>query len=317
MGKSDTYSKNLLQDNDYFADTVNNVLFKGRVVIYPNELQELDPTELTIVEDIVEESIPIQKYRDVLKQAVIREDKRAIYAIIRIENQTSVHYAMPVKNLLYDAIRYAKQVEKKTAEYKKKDNKDTIPKLSNSEFLSGWRKEDKLRPVITITIYFGADEWDGPRSIHEMLEEDIDKDILLLISDYKIYLLEPCSITNWDAFKSDIGLLFHTIAVSNTSCGIKNLVQEESEEFSHVDNKIVNAINFYTKVNIQVNNEKEETDMCYAMKTADVCDKIEVFVDLGKSLKETIAYILSKYSDDKDITESFITEQYNSFLQKK
>ena len=86
MGKSDTYSKDLLQDNNYFADAVNNVLFKGSVIINPNELQELDPIELTIIEDIVEESIPIQKYRDVLKQVVIREDKRAIYAIIGIEN---------------------------------------------------------------------------------------------------------------------------------------------------------------------------------------------------------------------------------------
>jgi len=75
--------------------------------------------------------------------------------------------------------------------------------------------------------------------------------------------------------------------------------------------------NHYTTGNIQVNNKKEETDMCYAIKTADVCDKIEVFVDLKKSLEETVAYIFSKYGDDKDITEAYITEQYNSFLQKK
>ena len=37
-------------------------------------------------------------------------------------------------------------------------------------------------------------------------------------------------------------------------------------------------------------------DMCYATKTSEVCAKIQVLVDLDKSLQETIEYILSKFS---------------------
>ena len=111
MGKADSYSKDLMQRDEYFADTVNNAVFEGKVVVSPEELTELDTAELTIVEDVVNKNVPVQKYRDVLKQTVIRKDDKAIYAIIGIENQTNVHYAMPVKCLLYDAIRYAKQVE--------------------------------------------------------------------------------------------------------------------------------------------------------------------------------------------------------------
>lgn len=46
----------------------------------------------------------MQKYRDVLKSAVFMENGKAAYLLLGIENQTSVHYAAPVKNLLYDAL---------------------------------------------------------------------------------------------------------------------------------------------------------------------------------------------------------------------
>lgn len=43
------------------------------------------------------ESKPVQKYRDLLKSAAIMEDGEAAYVLLGIENQTEVHYAMPVK----------------------------------------------------------------------------------------------------------------------------------------------------------------------------------------------------------------------------
>lgn len=51
-------------------------------------------------------------------------------------------------------------------------------------------------------------------------------------------------------------------------------------------------------------------DMCYATKTSEVCAKIRTCIDFGKSLEETIEYIMSKYDG---ITEAYITEKYNSF----
>lgn len=45
----------------------------------------------------------IQKYRDVFKRLAAMEDDNAAYLLIGIENQTYIHYAMPVKDMLYDA----------------------------------------------------------------------------------------------------------------------------------------------------------------------------------------------------------------------
>jgi len=312
MGKSDSFSKDLMQNDEYFADTVNNALFEGREVVCPNELIELDTTELTVVENLVIKNTTIQKYRDVLKQAVIRKDSKAFYAIIGIENQTSIHYAMPVKNLLYDAIRYAKQVEKKTAEYK-----NTKERLSKEEFLSGWKKTDKLLPIITITVYFGTEKWDGPKSIHEMFGSDVDRDVLKIIPNYRIHILDPNEINRWESFKSDIGLLFHMIAVSNNRGGISELIAKEPEHFQRVDNKIVKAINFYTKSNFPIEEGKEESDMCYATKTSEANAMIKALAKVGKSLKEIIDFIADEYPNDNDITEEYVIDEYNLVCANK
>ena len=39
------------------------------------------------------------------------EDQKAAYLLLGIESQDEVHYAAPVRNLLYDALQYARQVD--------------------------------------------------------------------------------------------------------------------------------------------------------------------------------------------------------------
>lgn len=55
--------------------------------------------------------------------------------------------------------------------------------------------------------------------------------------------------------------------------------------------------------------------MCYAIKTAEACHIIKTCVDFNHTLQETVTYVLNKFIDDGDITEAYITEQYNAFLQ--
>lgn len=118
------------------------------------------------------ESKPVQKYRDLLKSAAIMEDGEAAYVLLGIENQTEVHYAMPVRNMLYDAMQYNQQVADTAAKHKEeKSRRDKQKqKISNAEFLSGFHKDDKLIPVITLVLFFNAGEWDGPRSLFDMLD---------------------------------------------------------------------------------------------------------------------------------------------------
>ena len=51
--------------------------------------------------------MPYQKYRDVFKILCAMEDEKAVYLLLGVENQSNVHYAMPVKNMVYDSLEYA------------------------------------------------------------------------------------------------------------------------------------------------------------------------------------------------------------------
>lgn len=46
-----------------------------------------------------------QKFRDVLKMWTIMTSEDAFYMLLGIENQASIHYAMHVRSMLYDALK--------------------------------------------------------------------------------------------------------------------------------------------------------------------------------------------------------------------
>lgn len=52
---------------------------------------------------------------------------------------------------------------KKQKNTEKYENKNPNFKETTEEFLSGWHPDDRLVPVITVTIYFGNDGWDAAK----------------------------------------------------------------------------------------------------------------------------------------------------------
>lgn len=115
MGLADTVTKAYMKENAVFADAFNYLIYGGTAIVNPEQLQELDTTEIALPFGAQDENgnqldDAVQKYRDVLKSAVIKQDGEAAYILLGIENQTDIHYAMPVRNIIYDALQYGKQV---------------------------------------------------------------------------------------------------------------------------------------------------------------------------------------------------------------
>ena len=207
MGKADDLTKNYIRQNDKFADICNFYLFNGRQLVNPDELEEQDTTELEVILGDGK-SASVQKLRDVLKKTVIKSDGKAMYMIVGVENQHDIHYAMTIKNMVYDALNYASQVEKIAKHHR--DAKD----LKGVEFLSGFAKTDRLIPVVTITIYWNSGEWDGPRTLHEMFEVE-NEEILQYVSDYKLNIIVPDEIEDFSKFATELKSVFEIVGVSD------------------------------------------------------------------------------------------------------
>ena len=264
MGSIDTESKKYMSDNAHFADAFNYLIYDGRSVIDPAALHPLDSTEIVIPYGN-EAREPNQKYRDILKVWQIMTDGEAIYAVLGEEIQTNIHYAMPVKDMLYDSMQYAKQVEEAKKSYRDQNGKEQKIRLTGSEFLSGFRKEDKLMPVITLAIYFGADNWDGPMCIHEMFITQNEK-LLHFVPDYRINLIAPAQIADDDflKFNTDFGKVLQYIKYSKDKEKIYEITHE-GDRFRNVDEESANLINVTTGSELKYEAKGGRVNMCIAI----------------------------------------------------
>ena len=228
MGTKDSKAKEYLSDNMRFSEICNYVLFDGEKVIKPEDLKECDTTEVLSVFGIDKKQIVKQKWRDLLKSVSVKHTGQMYVILIGAEAQTDIHYAMPVKTMIYDALNYGEQVNEAKKRHRK--NKDY---RSSDEFLSGFTLDDKLTPVITITLYLGTTQWDGPRSLAEMMPQ-MDERILPFINDYRINLLNPLEITDFSKFETGLRPLFELLKNASDEEKLNDLITKD-EIFTRVD----------------------------------------------------------------------------------
>ena len=82
-------------------------IWGGKQVIKADSLSDESVEEGAVVLT-GQESETVQRYRDVLKSCVIKRGEGASYVLLGIESQESIHYAMPVRTMVYDALQYDK-----------------------------------------------------------------------------------------------------------------------------------------------------------------------------------------------------------------
>nr|WP_308499329.1 transposase [uncultured Agathobacter sp.] len=257
MGTKDSKAKEYLSDNTRFSEICNYVLFDGEKVIKPEDLKECDTTEVLSVFGIDKKQIVKQKWRDLLKSVSVKHTGEMYVILIGAEAQTDIHYAMPVKTMIYDALNYGEQVNEAKKRHRK--NKDY---RSSDEFLSGFTLDDKLTPVVTITLYLGTAQWDGPRSLVEMMPQ-MDERILTFINDYRINLLNPLEITDFSKFETGIRQLFELLKNASDEEKLNDLITND-ETFTRVDVETVAAINLFVGTDIKYDEKEEVVNMCKA-----------------------------------------------------
>ena len=263
MSLQDTVTKQYVSDPKVFADAFNYLIYSGRQVIRPEQLTDLDATQFAIPYREEEEGKPeaTQKYRDVLKTLAVKTDEYCTYLVLGIENQSNVHYAMPVRNMLYDAMQYEKQVRQLAAAHRKKHDAAT-----SDEYLSGMSREDKIAPVITLVINFGSKKWDGPIRLHEMFSEQPEH-ILRLIPDYQVLLIDPMSMADTDLgrLNSSLREVLSYIKYQHDQEQMQRLLQEDNR-FSELERNAALVIQATTKTELNIKPNAEVVDMCEAIR---------------------------------------------------
>ena len=127
---TDVLLKDFWRDNERFADLFNTILFQGKKILDPSSLHEMD-TDVSGVIGLKGYNQTISRMRDVIKKTAYGVD----FIVCGIENQDRIHYAMPLRNMIYDGLGYLKEYQEIS-----RNHKENGSKYTREEFLSGMKK---------------------------------------------------------------------------------------------------------------------------------------------------------------------------------
>lgn len=229
MGKADVAVNRLMRRKEIFADLVNGVIYKGRKVLRPEKLENISGQTGILLETKNGKIHALERRGDVR----MRADMGTYSVIFAEENQAAVHYAMPVRNMLYDALEYVNQVQDLEKEHKRRGEI-----LKGDSFLSGITKEDRLSPVITTVLYLGED-WDGAKSLYEMMEfwgkGEEEAVLRQYLPDYKINLVAVDRVEDTNVFDSCLQQIFDMIKFRKDKKKLYGYVKENRERLERMD----------------------------------------------------------------------------------
>ena len=220
--RKDTGWKGFLSDDARYADVINGIGCKGEQVVKEEDLQEMDtqtgmfrgPKFIHRFSQLGKGNV---KVRDCLRKVAFGTN----FAIIGIENQETMDYSIPLRNMSYDVDAYERQAKKIRKETRKK-----YKGLSAGEYLYGFKKDDKLLPAVTFILYSGSKAWEGPKTLHEILDFTyIPEGLKEMVADYQINLVEIRELEDTSVFKTDVKQVFDFIRCSNDKNALKELVE--------------------------------------------------------------------------------------------
>lgn len=306
MGKPDTVTKEYIRRPDIFADVFNQFLYHGEQVIRPGDLTELDTAEIAVPYGIDNVSVPDQRYRDVTKFLAAMTDGKAAYCILGVENEDKINYAMPVKDGLYDFMQLAKQVSEIARSHKKSENKGRKP--SSDEYLSGFWKDDRLYPVVTVVVYYGSGQWDGPLSLKEMYV-DCDERLLKYAADYHVNLIAPDRLSDEeiDEFQTNFREVMKYMKYSKDKKKLREVVRNDGR-FQSLERQAADVISVVSGTRIQYSGKEAKVDMCLAVEEMMIEGAIHAFQKLNISEGKIVQYIMEEYNRSEEEAEKLIRE---------
>lgn len=308
MGIPDVSLKNWLGQNARFADLFNAIIFHGYEVIQPDKLMDVRNESDLVVGDKNNKKRGESRFRDIVK----KYDDSITLVILTCEIQDKIHYAMPVRMMLYDSLSYIDQA-RKLWEALDEESKRNVSKES---FLSKFKKGDILFPVITLILYYGDEEWDGSVELYQMFGELASCEwIKEYVSNYKINLVHPQNIEDYSIFKSDLQMIFPMLKYKNSRKDMMEYINNNHDFFQRISTEDVYAIeallgagSFWTE---RLDTQKEVQDMCKAFEDIykdGVTEGIEQGIEQG--IEKSIL-LLRKVGTSEEMILELISTEYS------
>ena len=227
---------------DIFADAINAILYDGKSVVTPERMRTID-IETQRVEDENGNVTADTRLRD---SAKVVEVDDAIYCLFAIEHQSVEDYTMPLRIMEYDVREYLRQV---------KSNKGV---------------QVRIKPIITIVMYWKADKWNQPVSVKDMFDRNTVRWLEYnglggYIQDYRMHLFEPGTVKEEDLekFKTELKDVIAYVKYSKSTEALKDYNKKYKPDLTKSTVTLINELTNSKYVFIE---GKERLDMCEAFE---------------------------------------------------
>ncbi len=322
MGQKDISLVCYFDDRARYADLINGFIFCGEQVVSEEDVQEMD-SNVTGVFGRLRNRFMVQKYRDCVRKIVFDTG----FAIVGIENQDQVHYAMPVRIMLEDAAGYDRQLRHIRKRHRQ------VRDLRGAGYVGGFAKHDKVYPVVTICIYFGKEPYDGTKELFHMMDyETLPGRLRGILNNYKIQVLELRSFEDIDCFRTDLREVFGFIKHSNDKNREWEFAFQNEETFQCLDEDAFDVIVSVTgsaeleQIKDMYCEEGGKINMCEAIRGMIEDGRIEgvkqgleqglgalveVCRELGLLKEDVVSRAMGKLSLPVDETEDLIDRYWN------
>ncbi|MBR1854904.1 MAG: Rpn family recombination-promoting nuclease/putative transposase [Lachnospiraceae bacterium] len=260
MGKIDVGTNTFMGEPARIADLLNGFVYRGEERVKAEEVHEL--------RNVLNRQEHGDSVQTVTADVVTEVGKDMHTLIVVLENQTDIHYAMPVRMMNLEAMGYHRQWRKAAGAHAK--NKD----LEGSEYLSGFAKEEKLKPMLPIVLYFGKEVWNGPKNLRDMMDiEGYPQEICALLTDYPLHLIEVRRYEEYENFHTDLREVFGFLQRAEDKEKLREYLRDNEKAFENLSTDAYDMISIMGhSQELQAIREKyhEEkggkSNMCQAIK---------------------------------------------------
>ena len=122
-------------------------------------------------------------------------------------------------------------------------------------------------PSITVTIFFGSEEWDGPLSLFDMMDV-ADPDVLACMDNYHVRLIAPAQIQDEEImkFQSSLREVMLFIKYSKDKENLSRVLAANEERFREVERRAADVTPAITNSGIKYDEEDEVVNVCQAIR---------------------------------------------------
>lgn len=304
--KKDVSWNVFFENNERFADFVNACGCCGKQIVKPEDLQPLDSKN---IQSATKKGKLKTCYRDGVRKVAFGIN----FAIVGIEHQENVNYAMPLTVMRYDLGEYERQKREIT-----RGLEQDYGEINDGEFLYGFKKDSRIQPVITFVLYCG-DSWDGATELKEILDErNIPDSLKDLVQNYKVNLIDVRKIQDTSVFQTDIKQVFDFIRYSEDKVKLRELMQENSD-YESISEEAFDVIVKYAKVTgLKKENAIEggKVKMCLAMKEWAEDERAEGRIEgREEGIRQIVRNMLKKGMEEEEIMS--IAERAKELLEEE